>query len=305
MMTATTLPLDRLPAIARRKMTAVADSVADAMALLTSTRSRIRETEELLRNSSLDKDRANLEHELSRLRSIAEAHAQKHANRLQSMVQLQAALVGLPPRYQLVEAAPVQPRLQPGETAADAVVRVRSKIEEMKSELRSVQRASPTRDEQKQAAVAFVQELQRKYRPRVKAERYGRFEFDISDPQSMTGRTNPLAVLAWFDGDTLVKRLCAEIEALPKAVLTMAANDREGRIQEIKRDLLKSERLEEHYIADAALDGVEIDRRPMADFLAVLGVELRAVAATANENKPTRVERTRTDVFRGDAAPPS
>lgn len=85
------------------------------------------------------------------------------------------------------------------------------------------------------------------------------------------------AILAWLYGKDLEAALVAEIEAAAgsQATETLTDAERARLLAELDAEILQAERIEESMIRAAAVEGLEILRRPDADPRAVLSVEER------------------------------
>jgi hypothetical protein len=213
---------------------------------------------------------------------------------------LESWLRDLPPGCTVVphHAEPAAPRK--GESAFDAVERLRRRLEELRADLRQVGCAPITSAEAKAKVRAEVEALaargpdvygviERRHGgvdwpttlARVDAFRDGR-----ADPDKPLVRVfDSLGLLAWLAKDPLISAIEAEIDRRADDAAALTEEQRASRVADIRQELLAVERDEESLITLLNRTGGDIARRPDADARAVLGVEIATPAA--DERAPT------------------
>jgi hypothetical protein len=158
---------------------------------------------------------------------------------------------------------------------ADALADIRAQISKLTSEQRRVSfQAVPTLSETKAAASAWVDGLAVTGAPLI-----------VPSHRGLTitfGKSTPIeAILAWVDPEKLKACLHRDIEAAPKADLTMTREARQKRLAEIEAKLSELGLSEEALIEAMQQDGITVLRRPDADPSCVLGVVRKTSAAKA------------------------
>lgn len=269
----------KIPPFARAKMAAL-EATADQMRTLElATGRRIRDLEDTIGNMPDAPGTEDLEHELSRLRSVMVEQQSRHREKSNLVAQLRGWLRNLPPQANLVDARRSKPAMKKGETVSQAVARIRDEIADLKSKVALVKQAKPPVAEIKKQARAFVQRLAEQGRPAITAG-YDQFEIKFAT-SSWSPAPNLGAALAWLDADRLVHRLEQEIDAMPKPVMALTASERSEQYASLRTELAALERTEERLIDAAADDGQDIARRVDADPRAVLSVSDSNEAAKA------------------------
>jgi hypothetical protein len=270
----------KLPTIARSKLLELESAADEAQGLVAKTTLRIKELEVAIGTAGADSDTsvANLEHELSRLRAVQSKQQSLHSHRAQLAARLGQWLYTLSPNVQLVDVKARRPVLAKGETHLQAVTRIRSDIEKLKNELRLVQQAGPPIADVKRQARDYVRTLAERGRPTIKVGYETGFELVM--PTSSYSSTPLLsAVLAWIDPDTLINKINAEIDRMPKPPMSLSKKDRLERFAYLTTEFAALERSEERMIEAAAEQGQDIPRRVDASPAAVLNVEPKDVTA--------------------------
>lgn len=144
---------------------------------------------------------------------------------------------------------------------------VRRQIEEAKADRVALERAPLDRATLEKAIRVQVATLAAKSKPQMLGlDGRGKFEILLRDAK-------PLALLAWFDPEGLVKRLMQDIP--PSAAGAMSPEQKRAKIAEIDETRLRLERMEEALVR--ATPGTA--RRADADVAAMLSVELRPIKA--------------------------
>jgi hypothetical protein len=88
--------------------------------------------------------------------------------------------------------------------------------------------------------------------------------------------------LAWLSPEALITKLHAEIDTLNlNDARAVPAAERAGRIADLEAQILRAERTEESFVEQAERVGEYIARRPDANPLAILGLQVKVLAAQA------------------------
>jgi hypothetical protein len=258
------IALANLPFTAREKFRAMEDSENEAQALVSATMRRLSELNKALITGPAD-EAANIEHEQSRMRARLAQHQESHQAPAAFNVNIRRWLDGLASNATLEAAKALKVKLKSGETHSQAVARLREQIGALRTERTRTELAAPTVEEMKAAAAEHVSKLAERGTPRL-AIQHGKFELRFN-PELDAG-----CLLAWFHAAALLKRLEAQIDAMPKPALAVTAKARADRLATIKAELLELERLEESLIVAAEEEGQSIPRRANADPYAILGL---------------------------------
>lgn len=184
------------------------------------------------------------------------------------------------------------PSLEKDDSYASALARVRSEIAAAKGEVEQARAAPLPKSELKREARRYVERLAELGRPSITTHS-GTFaiswQLGLNTPISQTSRlqelgpVNPaLATLAWLDAGTMIRRLEQEIDALPQQD-GIASTDRPRSVAQIAERLLDLERGEEALIVAALESGLAVQRRPDANPLAVLGLQVATHAAQSKQ----------------------
>jgi hypothetical protein len=171
-----------------------------------------------------------------------------------------------------VEAAPAE-----GESLLDAVIRVRSEVGMLKSELQWVKAAPPAREEIEAALREEVQRLIFKGTPSVSIVD-GKIVTYWPDAPTLGGEPGQAifapsgsasALLAALFPDEMYKMLSAGLDQLEGGI---SADERVRRIAELERQILQAEHVEESLVEQALAAGLEVHRRPSMSGWALLGI---------------------------------
>jgi len=257
----------RLPLAAQLKLGAIIDLQEAAQYALHATAAKIASVQRALDMATDAENAPEIQFELQRLKDLQDQQRVRAAERARSAAQLMGWVRTLPVRASFQMAREIAVRPAKGETPLQAVQRVREQIAALTSEKQKVIRASPPRDILHAMVREYVLTLAQQARPSISYDDRG-VRVNFADHL-------PVAMLAWVDPDRLIKRLCAEIDALPKTELSLNLLQKNERLAEIKAKLFGLERQEEALIDLASEDGQEIARRPNADPTAVLGVIIK------------------------------
>jgi len=173
-----------------------------------------------------------------------------------------------------------------GETHADALLRVRAFVEELRDRIEAALDAPLPAAEAIAVATAAIDKLAARGRPDVsKTIDEGKdpeFVMDGSTFRAGAGNLvafngdrvqfDALALLAWATRDQMVAALEKEIREKSRDGDALSASEREATIAQLRAELLAAERQEEAVITAAAAIGHQLDRRRDADIRAVLGL---------------------------------
>lgn len=260
----------KLPILAQAKLKDFEQRAEELQMLARSTGNRIKGLEAAIEYAPDAPNVADIEHELTRLRSVmAQQQArQSQANALVS--RLGGWLRNLSPNTEFVDARPARLAVREGETIVQAIDRIRLEIAALQSELSNVRQAKPTFAELKQKARDYVCDLAKRGAPTITAD-YAKFEVAFQT-NGWSSAAQFDRALAWLDPEKFISRLEQEIDAMPTAAMSLTAKDRADKWAHLTAELAALERSEERLIENAADDGQEIARRIDADPHAVLCV---------------------------------
>jgi len=250
----------------------------EANVLASSTANRIGALNRLLVNNPADAQSLKLE--ITQLQGTLSDH-QLHSNSLtQLLTQVQMWIQTL--KHPVVDAPRVKVKLKPGESVLSALNQVRQEVAGLSVELRSVQKASPERDEQKAAADRWLENLPAHSCPRIKAHKHDFFSMEFSDPTSHTVRSPIASILYWLDPEAFRARLHAEIDAMPTPQgLVLSAEKKAAQINELRNLLLQAERQEAALVEYGELEGQRLVNRPFISILALLGLAIKEKESAA------------------------
>jgi hypothetical protein len=160
--------------------------------------------------------------------------------------------------------------LAKGETAAQAVGKLRVEMLQLQQELAKVRTAPLPIADLIRAAEEYVARRGGVTGPRISVVRD---QLQLQWPDDVIGSKQDLiGVLAWLAPTSVVAALKREIEAQPAQASAMPAADRIKRVQELEAQLLAAERRESALLDDTILP------RPEMNPLAYLQVEIRTEA---------------------------
>ena len=112
---------------------------------------------------------------------------------------------------------------------------------------------------------------------------HGKFEMRFGT-ETFNPQPDTVCYIAWLDPDALLKRLKAQIDAMPKPALALNAQAKAQKLAMLKDSLTTLEYEEEAMIAESEVEGPALARRPDASPGAILGVivsQRKAVTAAA------------------------
>jgi hypothetical protein len=268
---------DPLPASARAKLLALQGMANDARDAAASAQARLRGLKDQLSSSTLtEQQQDGIEQEAERLIAVRSKQNDRHAALLALVDNLRRYVQALPRGISLESVKFTGPELLKGETMPDALARIRDQITGIKSHRQAVASAALPKSAMKAAAKRYVDEMAARGRPRVTGDGSG-FKATFGDTRSFVpqGVRAAAELLCWMDGPAVLKRLEAEIDALPTPANAMDPDERESRLADLTADLERLERDEESLIEQAADDGIEVLRRAEANPAAVLGVRIK------------------------------
>lgn len=243
----------------------------EANILASSTANRIGALSRLLLNDP--PDAASIKFEISQLQGTLSDH-QMHANSLtQLLAQVQMFVQTF--KQPVVDAPSFKVRLKNGDSILSALAGVRQHVAALDAELRTVQRASPTNEEQKAACDRWLETLPALSRPRIKAHKHDYFSAEFNDPASHTQRSPMASILYWMDPEGFRARLHADIDALPIPPLVLSAEKKAERIAEVRGLMLRAEREEASLIELGEREGQRVVIRPFMAPLALLGLAIK------------------------------
>ena len=197
----------------------------------------------------------------------------EHGSLEQTISRLQNALHGI---YAAPDAPPVIAELRDGESASDAVLRLRAEIGRKQSELQRLKSAPPMADEQR-VWVRQQVALMRQGGPRLEVTPTGQLELASPDISKFAppgaGLLAPsgsaLRLFACLFPERLIEYLEQQISESPNAVPQV---ERPRLIEQLELEILRLERIEEHFISLTEAQGVEVHRRFAANPMAILGL---------------------------------
>jgi capsule polysaccharide export protein KpsE/RkpR len=281
-----------LPEGARRKLQEIEQAAADAESLSAATMGRIRDLSARVRSledqrdrtmrrdqiAALDAEIAELASEAERLQPVLAQRRAKAQSDRQLAVAVRQWLEGQPPGVRYEMAAPIRNPMAKGETAIQAIGRLRDEIGRLQAELRRVRAAPLSKAAQKQRARAYVDRLASEAGATVRGLDGGRpFELHFAAVQSTSIATSAadiktLRVLAWAAPDALLGAIDRELDKLPSATGAMDAAEKEAALAELADRIDALERAEEGLIEAVHASGGDVARRPDAGPAAVLGI---------------------------------
>jgi hypothetical protein len=178
-------------------------------------------------------------------------------------------------------AAPVMVELEPNETLAQAITRLRGEILGLERDLELVTNAPPPKAALKDMVRTAVQSWVGKGTPRISLHG-GDMRISFADPSAYTTSLDDIVrIVVWANADQVTALLDAQIDRmeLPSMALTLA--EKTERSADLNRQLVQLQRQEEAAIEKALQAGVVVARRPEADPRAVLGIEAKRVRTAA------------------------
>jgi hypothetical protein len=247
----------------------------DARDSANSAQARLRGLQDQLSTSTLtDEQQNDIEKEIDRLIARRSAGNERNAALLALVNNLRRYVQALPRGVNLESVKFVRPDLLKGETAADALARIRDEITAVKGHRLAAANATPPKAARKAAMRAWVKEQAQLGAPTNLTIRDGKFEATFGTAKSFVPASvkGAAQLFAWIDPEAFAKRLEDAIDAMPEAAVVMSAAEREQRLADLAADLDRLERDEEGLIEALADDGIEAPRRPEANPAAVLGV---------------------------------
>lgn len=176
-----------------------------------------------------------------------------------------------------------RPRLLKGETAVDAITRVRDRIAALRSEHTATEGAMLPIADLKALVRSHVQTLADRARPKITAES-DKVEVTFrSKGEGWSNKPDLEGLLAWLDPAAFEARLCEELAGTPSTSIRLSREEKSAALSKLRVDMDALEREEEALIEMATdTNGVTIERRASASPAAILGVRQRQRArATA------------------------
>ena len=269
-----------LTARAQMKLTALTDAEGEWQILLGGTQRRLSELSRIVDVNPGSDRVADMEHEIARLRGKMADLQQRHAQhatlnaRIRQWIAQNAA-------FDLEDAKATKAKLKTGESHVDGVKRIRAEIAALVTERMAVQRAGLPKDAMKAMARAYVAEKAVAGRPRIRADHA---TFEVSFALDNWDRKRQIEdVLSWFDPETMIARLDAEIDAMPTASgqLLLTPPEKTERLAAITISILELDRQEAAMIDAAQTNDQFIAHRDDISPQAVLGVRIRMPEAVA------------------------
>ncbi len=198
----------------------------------------------------------------------------------------------------IIEAAPPEVKLRKGESAAEAVERVRRRLRELQADRHRVESAPIPSATAKVIARQTVDALAARAAPDVSGLienegviRWPGLAYMLDAPAFSPGNEHQihegglvrdgLALVALLNRDALVAVLDREIDATADDANALSTAEREKREAQLLADIIAGEREEEAFIEMARAHGLDIARRHDANPQAVLGVMILEASATA------------------------
>jgi hypothetical protein len=183
------------------------------------------------------------------------------------------------PNIPLVAVTTSAPKLN-GQTAIEAIDRLRGEIDAARQELRAIIAAPLPSGEMRERARQWVNDLAAIGRPTLRTAAGG-FSIDWH-PGVYGGPLAPasIAIMAAINPDGLYALLEAEINKVSGSGLS--SNERPRRQQQIEDRILALERSEETLIEQAHDNGHDVARRPQCDSRAILSVKTAVAQAKAS-----------------------
>jgi hypothetical protein len=218
-----------------------------------------------------------------RITAERDKYIQKHSCllRLTSSIQQYLFQLRLPPGYVLEMAPP--PDIQIKTTTLKAIEATRARIAECTAEIART-RALPLKHQSRQLALAtYLARLAQRVRPRIGFDQRGNARVQWASEDFVT-REDILGAIVWALGPLGPAQLVEafEIEQEPEPENAVSPEEREQQISKFTNTLLALERQEEFLIERAAEEGTEITRRPDANPMAVLQLQIVAQEAAAS-----------------------
>lgn len=271
----------QLPVKARIKLSDFNDAEVQARNAVNDCVRRLSETQRAFEMNAHGDNAADVEFELSRLRSKLPQMQTQHNQWSALNTRIRQWLADLDAASALTDAKPPKVKLKPGQTASDAVAAVREEIAVLIAERLDVEQAGLPLDELKAQARKWVTQRQMKGRLHIRAGHREGFEVAF-ETDGFAPKLDVLAFLTLYDPDGTVKLIERELERMPKPKLALTPAERESRLSDLSYKLLDLERREERLIELAADDLTFIPRRPHASPTAILGIVVTSkVAVTA------------------------
>lgn len=219
-----------------------------------------------------------LNEEISRLKLPAEQRSEAAQLRGRLVDHVERWLKQLPPTTKIALHLGRQVTLPKGETALDAVERVRRRVRELQADILQVRAAPRPSSVCKKLIREQIEQMAATGRPNVAPviDNGEPLQFPIAlvrFPISSTveNMVDVLAIMTWLQKDALVAKLDLEIDELADEKNALTDAQRAEREATLLRDMLANEREEESYIMLAAQHGgVDMPRRDDCDPRAVL-----------------------------------
>ncbi|WP_375764140.1 hypothetical protein [Bradyrhizobium sp. Pha-3] len=268
--------------------------VEEARDQMNASQRRIGEIERQIRNYSPETQAAliaPLQRELKRHRSRSEAAQENFValSRVHTAVRAWIDQLGAAAELEDAEGELVSPKS--GEHYADAVLRVRAEIDELRGARSKISRAVAPLDELYAQADAHVDALAARGTPSL------RFEGDrLVIRHEVEGYADQAIVhSAWLFPDRMKEQLREEIDRRRARETTdrltvMSSTERAAKLRMMDRLILEKEREEESLIRDAEQENTAIRRREKASPLAILGVRFAVRDAQPAPVQPQPVE---------------
>jgi hypothetical protein len=148
---------------------------------------------------------------------------------------------------------PVNIKLQPGQTAAEAIASVRGEISALRSQIAQVSAAPLKRSSQEEAIAAYLERLTQHSKPRVGFDVRGNAKVSFVEDM-VVDKTSVLGLLAWVLGPEQIaaafaRELCDAQEDEPPNAVSPA--EREEKLAELSASLLLLERREAALLCEA------------------------------------------------------
>lgn len=314
--------LERLPLEAQAKYKKIADSVADLQALTRLAQERVADLEtrvaqvdnvlsRVSHREAADPDavaenttrRKHLIDQVAELQKQLSFRNSMRANAEQTLAQLRdialPRLLGeraVPLRAYTLSASPNK-----GEDIKDAIVRIRADIVRIQHELKILLESPPSPNEIRASLVEMVDRYEREGTPFIDVSN-GKLTVTFVDqpqyanPGSILSAPSGSAtkMLCWLFKDRIFEALTRDLDQIQGGI---AAPKRKEREAELRRQLLRLERMEESLVEQAIDLGLECHRRPTADPLAILGIAYAHQQMAAAESESIMAD--------DDTAPPT
>jgi hypothetical protein len=202
-------------------------------------------------------------------------HGQRHAalHRLLSATNQFLFQLRLPPG-QMLAPVTVAAGLRKGETAAQAVAKLRVEMLSISAELAKLRMAPLPIADQLMAAEQYISRRAMLGAPKVVIQR-DTLNLVWHD-DVVTSKTDLISLLCWLAPKSVLSAVRAEIEAAPEAANAMRAADRDAKIAQLSAQLLEKERIE-----SVLLEGTDLLPRPDMSPWAFLQIGVVAAAEAA------------------------